>query len=194
MELSWNAETNSVDIATWNGTPGATIHVSGNADGTLEVTPAEGVEVEVIEGMPEYPDKPEYGVVHGAFQEIDPATVDTSGKPTRINLQNTRVKADDIGFPTSVYNFHPLSGKHVVFEVKNNGASEQIVKIARQTTIAASPREAFTDVSVAPGETLRRAFSISEDSSRLERNLLFEIDPAVLGASTDVTVSLTQYK
>ncbi len=99
-----------------------------------------------------------------------------------------------IGFPISVYNFHPLSGKHVVFEVKNNGASEQVVKIARQTTIAASPREAFTDVSVAPGETLRRAFSISEDSSRLERDLLFEINPAVMGTGTDVTVSLTQYK
>lgn len=160
----------------------------------MEVTPAEGVEVEVEKEATKYPNKPEYGVTRGAFQEIDPAMVDTSGNPSRIMLRNVRVQADRTGFPTMMYNLPPSGGKYIVYEVKNNGTAEQIVAVARQTTIAAYTQEPFTQVSLAPGATLTRTFSISEDSSRLERNLLFDITPVDLGgAGTDVTISLMQY-
>ena len=110
-------------------------------------------------------------------------------------MQNTRIQADLIGFPTMMYNFHPLSGKYIVYEIKNNGPSEQVVSVARQPTITADFREQFTKVSLAPGATLTRAFSISEDfANRLGHNLLFDVIPtAIFGAETDVTVSLMQY-
>ena len=197
MEVAWNAEKNSVDIATRDkvdGTPSVIINVNGPAD-TLEVTAPDPDEVEVIEGLPTYPDKPENGVTHGAFTEIDPATVDTSGEPTCIYLRNTRIQADLIGFPTMMYDFIPQTGKYIVYEIKNNGPTEQVVSVARQPTITADFREQFSKVSLAPGATLTRAFSISEDyANRLGHNLLFDVTPAeFFGAETDVTVSLWQY-
>ncbi len=193
IAVAWNDENKTVDIATYNGKPSATIQIIGDGE-NMTVTPAEGVEVTVVTEPIERPSKPEYGVTHGAYQEIDPAEVDTSRKPTRINLQNTRIAADDIGVPTMLYNFDPLCGKHVLLEITNNGDTEQIVKVSRLTTVAASPYETFTSVSLAPGATLTRAFAVSEDSSRFERNLLFNVDPARLGDGTDITISLNQYE
>ena len=81
-----------------------------------------------------------------------------------------------------------------MFQVKNNGSAAQTVKVDRVTTIADNRTEPFTRVTLAPGETVTRAFSISSDSSRLERTLKFGVSPSNLGTGTDVTVSLMQYK
>ena len=193
MEVTWNSEKNTVDIATWNGTPSATIHIVGDGE-TATVTPGEGVDVNVVTGPEAHPDKPEYGVTHGAFREIDPATVDTTQTPVRIFLQNTQITAEDIGCPTMMYEFSLETGKYVLFEVTNNGATEQVVKVARQTTIASSRRESFTSVSLAPGKTLARAFELLPGSSHLECRMLFEVDPANWGGGTDIMVSMTQYE
>lgn len=191
MEVAWNAGENSVDIATWNGTPAVSVNVEEGAGDTMQVTGAEGVQVRV--GTQTYPAKAEYGVTHGAFQEIDPSSVNTSAEPTGVFLQDAKITGALGGFPTAAYNFHPAAGKHVVFKVTNDGAREQIVTVSRMTTVASGRTEPFTAVSLAPGETLTRAFSISEDSSRLERTLEFKIDP-IMGGSTNVTVSLMQYQ
>lgn len=193
MEVAWNSEKNTVDIATYGGRPSATIHIVGDGE-NMTVTPGEGVDLSVVNGPEEFPDKPEYGVTHGAFREVDPATVDTTEKPVRIFLQDTRIAAEDIGCPTMMYEFSPDTGKYVLFEVTNNGTTEQVVQVARQTTIAASRREKFTSVSLAPGETLTRAFELLPDSTHLECRLLFDVNPANWGRGTDITVSLTQYE
>lgn len=192
---------NSVDIATVSlgaDEPDAVLQVSGGPvnEDDLRVTAADGSEVkpEIVNGLVQYPGKPEYGVTHGAFTEIDPATVDTSAEPTKIMLRDTRIQSDRTGFPTMMYNLPPAGGQYIVYQVKNNGTEEQVVAVARQATIAAYAQEPFTKVSLAPGATLTRAFSISEDSSRLECNLVFDVTPVDLGgAGTDVTISLWQY-
>ncbi|WP_300561649.1 hypothetical protein [uncultured Oscillibacter sp.] len=191
-EIAWNAEENAVDIAPRaDGTGWVNLELSGEIK---LVRPPESDLIKVTEEPAETSKKVEYGVTHGAFQEIDPATVDTSGEPSGIFMQDTRVTSAGIGFPAAAYDFHPAAGKHVVFQVKNNGTAAQTVKVDRVTTIADNRTEPFTRVTLAPGETLTRAFSISSDSSRLERTLKFGVIPSDLGTGTDVTVSLMQYK
>lgn len=82
-----------------------------------------------------------------------------------------------------------------MYEIKNNGPTEQVVSVARQPTITADFREQFSKVSLAPGATLTRAFSISEDfTNRLGHNLVFDVVPdIIIGGETDVTISLWQY-
>lgn len=190
-EIAWNAEENAVDIAPRAGEGWVNLELSG---GIKMVRPPESDLVKVTESSEKTSKKAEYGVTHGAFQEIDPAKVDVSGEPSGIFLQDTRVTSAGIGFPAAAYDFHPAAGKHIVFQVKNNGSAAQTVKVDRVATIADNRTEPFTRVTLAPGETLTRAFSISSDSSRLERTLKFGVSPSNLGTGTDVTVSLMQYK
>ena len=190
-EIVWNAEENAVDIAPRSGDGWVNLELSGEIK---MVRPPESDLVKVTEGPAETPQKAEYGVTHGAFQEVDPAAVNTTGEPSSIFLQDTRVTSAGIGFPAAAYDFHPAAGKYIVFQVKNNGSAAQTVKVDRVTTIADNRTEPFTRVTLAPGETVTRAFSISSDSSRLERTLKFGVSPLNLGTGTDVTVSLMQYR
>lgn len=194
MEVAWNAEENSVDIATWNGKASSlTVNVLEGTGENMTATAEDGTPIPITVGAQTNPAQPQFGVSHGAFQEIDPATVNTSAEPTGIFLQDAQITGTLGGFPTAAYNFHPAAGKHVVFKVTNNGATEQTVTVSRITTVASGRTEPFTAVSLAPGATLTRAFSISEDSSRLERTLEFKVDP-LMGGSTNVAVSLMQYQ
>ncbi len=190
-EIAWSAGENAVDIAPKaTGSDWLNLELSGEIK---LVRPPESI-IKVKEGTVETPQKAEYGVTHGAFQEIDPTTVDISGEPSGIFLQDTRITSDRIGFPAAMYEFHPAAGKYIVFQVKNNGSTAQTVKVDRVKTIADNRTEPFTRITLAPGEMLIRAFLISTDSSRLERTLKFGVSPAALGTGTDVTVSLMQYK
>jgi len=180
-EVSWNSEMKSVDFATYNGP-------------TVEPT-VHGPLVMGDEEIPSpFPNKAELGVTHGAFTEIDPSTVDTSGEPASTLLKNTHITADRAGFPTMAYSFYPAAGKYVVFRVTNNGAKTQAVTVERVKTVSNNRTEPFTTVTLAPGQTVMRAFSISSDSTRLERTLEFGVDPIDKPDGIDITVSLVQYR
>ncbi len=180
-EVSWNAENNSVDIATYNGA-----YVEPHVD-IIRVEAGEEI-------TSPYPYQAELGVRHGAFTEIDPSTVDTSGEPASTLLKDTRITADRTGFPALSYSFHPMAGKYVVFQVTNNGTEAQAVTVERVKTVSNNRTEPFTTVTLAPGQTVTRAFSISSDSTRLERTLEFGVDPIDRPNGIDITVSLMQYK
>lgn len=180
-EVSWNAENNSVDIATYNGA-----YVEPHVD---------TIRIEAGEEIPSpYPHQAELGVTHGAFTEIDPSTVDTSGEPASTLLKDTRIMADQTGFPTLSYGFHPMAGKYVMFQVTNNGTETQAVTVERVKTVSNNRTEPFTTVTLAPGQTVTRAFSISSNSTQLERTLEFGVDPIDRPNGIDITVSLMQYK
>lgn len=180
-EVSWNAENNSVDIAAYNGA-----YVKPHVD---------IIRVEAGEEIPSpYPYQAELGVSHGAFTEIDPSTVNTSGEPASTLLRDTRITADRTGFPTLSYGFHPAAGKYVVFQVTNNGTETQAVTVERVKTVSNNRTEPFTTVTLTPGQTVTRAFSISSDSTQLERTLEFGVDPIDRPNGIDITVSLMQYK
>lgn len=180
-EVSWNSEMNSIDIATFSG-PDVKPTVS-----SMQVAAGE-------EFPSPYPNEAELGVTHGAFQEIDPSAVDTSAEPSETYMKNTRITADKVGFPTLAYSFHPAAGKYIVFQVTNNGTRTQAVTVERVKTVANSRTEPFTTVTLAPGQTVTRAFSISSDSTRLERTLEFGVEPVDRPEGTDITVSLMQYR
>jgi len=180
-EVAWNSTANSIDIATYNG-PNTEPKVTG-------------VLVMGDEEMPSpYPDKAELGVTHGAFQEIDPSVVDTSGDPASTYLKDTHITADGAGVPAMAYSFHPAAGKYIVFQVTNNGTKTQAVTVERVKTVGNNRTEPFTTVTLAPGQTVTRTFSISSDSTRLERTLEFGVDPVDRPDGQDITVSLMQYK
>jgi len=180
-EVTWNSTVNSVDIATYNG-PNTEPKVTG-------------VLVMGDEEMPSpFPNTAELGVTYGAFQEIDPSVVNTSGNPTSTYLKDTRITSDGAGVPAMAYNFHPAAGKYVVFQVTNNGTRTQAVTVERVKTVGNSRTEPFTTVTLAPGQTVTRAFSISSDSTRLERTLEFGVDPVDWPDGQDVRISLMQYK
>lgn len=180
-EVSWNSELNSVDFATYNGP---------NTEPKVH-----GVLVTGDEEVPSpFPNEAELGATHGAFTEIAPETVDTSGEPASTLLKDTRITAERTGFPTLAYGFHPMAGKYVVFQVTNNGTKTQAVTVERVKTISNSRTEPFTTVTLAPGQTVKRAFSISSNSTQLERTLEFGVDPIDRPDGVDITVSLMQYK
>lgn len=180
-EVAWNAETNSVDFATWNGP---------DVEPRVDI-----IRIEAGEEVPSpYPNKAELGVTHGAFTEIDPSTVDTSSEPASTLLKDTRITADRTGFPALSYGFHPAAGKYVVFQVTNNGTTAQAVTVERMKPVSYDRTEPFTTVTLAPGQTVTRAFSISSDSTQLERALEFGADPIDRPNGIDITVSLMQYR
>ncbi len=180
-EVSWNSELNSVDFATYSGP---------NMEPKVDSVFVMGDE----EVPSPFPNEAKLGVTLGAFTEIDPKTVDTSGKPASTYLKDTHITAEQTGFPTLAYGFHPMAGKYVVFQVTNNGTKTQAVTVERVKTISNSRTEPFTTVTLAPGQTVTRAFSISSDSTQLERMLEFGVDPIDRPDGVDITVSLMQYK
>ena len=180
-EVAWNAETNTVDFATWN---------EPDVEPSIDI-----IRVEAGETVPSpYPSEAELGVRHGAFTEIDPSTVDTSSEPASTLLKDTRITADRTGFPALSYGFHPAAGKYVVFQVTNNGTTAQAVTVDRIKPVSYGRTEPFTTVTLAPGQTVTRAFSISSDSTQLERTLEFGVDPIDRPNGIDITVSLMQYR
>lgn len=186
-EVSWNSETNSVDFATYNGT----------SAGTPKESPIEIIRIDDDEEtlLSPYPDKAELGVKHGAFTEVDPSTVNTSVDPTSILLQDTHITADLIGFPNIAYTFLPAVGKHVFFQVTNNGDKPQAVTVARVKAISNDRMELFTTVTANPGQTVTRAFSVSPESTNgLDATLQFRVTPIDRSSNTDITVSLMQYQ
>ena len=186
-EVAWNSETNSVDFATYHGTSAGTSKESPieiirhGDDGDALISP--------------YPAKADLGIKHGAFTEVDPSAVDTSAEPTSVFLRDTCITADRVGFPDMAYTFLPAVGKHVFFQVTNNGDKPQAVTVARVKPISNDRMELFTTVTANPGQTVTRAFSVSPESTNgLDATLQFRVTPIDRSSNTDITVSLMQYQ
>lgn len=166
-EVSWNAATGNVEFAPVG-------------DGGFTVTK-----------WVEPPAVPVYGTVAGPFTEIDPKTVDTSGTPL-VLMENSHTVS-----PTGCYTsgiFRPAGGNHIIFKVTNNGEAAQTVSISRPITVSNKGGESFTDVTLSPGQTLTRAFYLSDDASLLTSKLDFSVNGQPISQTTDVTMSLYQYK
>ena len=72
------------------------------------------------------------------------------------------------------YTFLPAVGKHVFFQVTNNGDKPQAVTVARVKAISNDRMELFTTVTANPGQTVTRAFSVSPESTNgLDATLQF---------------------
>lgn len=169
-EIAWNSSTGNVDIA---------------PVGSGEVIVSSG------DNIPEAAASPVYGTVAGPFEEIDPDSVDTSGD-CLIQMENTQMISSTGAFAEAT--FRAKGGNYIVFTVTNNGELEQNVSVYRPITISNRSGEQFTEVKLNPGETLTRAFYLEDGASLLESSLAFAVDSKTPGSTTDVTMSLRQYK
>lgn len=178
-KIDWNAEANSVDIAAPDYSGGVTV--------TVDPEPS------IL------PDKPEYGLVVGVFEEIDPAELSDLMSDKQVHpvmsLKDTRVQYQYFGFPNITHYVPKEHGQHIVFTVTNNGDKEIVTTVAHEIAISLGMRESFPSVAVKPGETLVRAFRAAEDADILQRTLVFDINSFSMDHDTltDVTVSLEQY-
>lgn len=166
-EVSWNAETGNVDLAPVS---------KGGFSVSKKETP---------------PSVPVYGTVKGPFTEIDPNTVDTKESPL-IHMENTHTVSSTGCYTSGI--FRPEGGNHIVFEIVNNGDVAQTVSISRPITVSSRSGEDFTEVCLSPGQTLRRAFYLENGASLLTSKLDFGVNSWPIGQTTDVTMSLYQYK
>lgn len=192
-DISWDEETNSVDIG-----------VSPNPG---EVTITAETRSSDDPPRPTPPNAPEYGKVIGNLEEIDPETVKDviAADPSSHYIRDTRMQSPGGGFPEISAHPHPASGgeTYLVYTVTNNGETPKAVTVMRPVTIA-NRRESFPTLHVQPGETLVRVFRVlrDEDTNPMQRSFTFgvgrsstdlDIHPRDLPIS-DVTVSLVQYR
>lgn len=169
-EIAWNAATGNVDIAP-----------VGSGEITVSRATARRRRL-----LPLF-----MGTVAGPFEEIDPATVDMSGD-CLIQMGDTRMTSSTGAFAEGT--FRAKGGNYIVFTVTNHGELEQKVSVYRPITISNRSGEQFTEVKLAPGQTLTRAFYLEDGASLLESSLAFAVDSKTPGTTTDVTMSLRQYK
>lgn len=189
-DVSWNGESNSVDIGVFS-TPG-------------HVTVTTGIESSDKEPDPTPPNAPEYGLTIGNLEEIDPKTVqdvitaDPKVYPGGVlHAYNTRVQYADGGFPTITASPRSGDGEYLVYTVTNNGKIPKEVKVSRKISVTLGRWEKFPTLYVQPGETLVRVFRVlkDEETHPMQRTFNFGVG----GASdykdqVDVIVSLVQYQ
>lgn len=163
-----------------------------SATGNVDIAPAGSGDITVIQAKDprEIAAVPVYGTTAGPFTEIDPSTVDTSGSALT-QMANTRM-ISSTGC-SAAGTFRAKGGNYIVYTVTNNGTMEQTVRVSRPITISNRGGECFTEVKLGPGQTLTRAFFLENDASLLQSTLDFQVDSAVPGGSSDVTMSLRQY-
>lgn len=142
------------------------------------------------------PTVPVYGTVSGAFEEIDPATVerDTEGVRSSFYMQNARIQTERYGMPEYTANFADPDCNCVFFTVTNNGNEPVAVNVMRSVSpLTSGVVERFTKVQLDPGETITRAFRMAEDADPLQCSLIFNIRPVAVRGATDVTLTLEQF-
>ena len=138
----------------------------------------------------EYVKTPVLGRRVGPLTEIDPKTVDTSGRPLLIIDDETRVESDT-GFSTGV-RANAMHGKHLILTITNNGNNTVVNRAGRAFTLYGV--EGLSKVKIEPGQTLTRAFEIDDEVDRIRNNFFSSIMCYQGTQKFDVTVSLMQYK
>ena len=140
--------------------------------------------------MPANPAKPTLGQKVGPFTEVAPSSVDTSGGPTGIDEDKTRVQTVT-GFTTGGA-YIPENGKHIVLTVTNNGQTAISCLVGRDCVLGSF--EKFPTVDIEPGKTLTRAFAIADGTTEEQAGFTCILRGADPRDAADVTVSLMQYK
>lgn len=164
----------------------------------LEAPATGGVEVSQGDAFTETPAAaPVYGTVLGAFEEIDPTTVerDTETLVPTTYISGTHIQSERYGMPEYRKAFDSAKGDCILFTVTNNGALPQTVRVMRSTSpFSGNSRESFTSVQLEAGQTLCRAFRIAEAADPMQCELIFSVGAPNGGSyETDVTVSLEQF-
>ena len=140
--------------------------------------------------MPANPAKPTLGQKVGPFTEVAPSSVDTSGGPTGIDEDKTRVQTVT-GFTTGGA-YIPENGKHIVLTVTNTGQTAISCLVGRDCVMGSF--EKFPTVDIEPGKTLTRAFAIADGTTEEQAGFTCILRGADPRDAADVTVSLMQYK
>lgn len=140
----------------------------------------------------------EFGQEIGPFEEIDPKTIETvisNNSSPYVRMEDVHIQSE-FSIPPLMNTISPELGKYLVYTVTNNGTSSATSSIFRRPTVSYPRAEYFPRVTVAPGETLVRAFKVSEGANPLTYDLYFAFK-AGSGSegpvATDMTVSLEQY-
>ena len=189
-DISWDSESNSVDIGVFSPPGHVSVTVdTKSGDQESDPTPANA---------------PEYGLTIGNLEEIDPKTVqdvvtaDPKVYPGGIMYAyNTRVQYSDGGFPDITASPRYANGEYLVYTVTNNGKIPKEVKVSRKISVSLGRWEKFPVLYVQPGETLVRVFRVLPDEETHPMQRTFEFG---VGGSpdyhddADVTVSLVQYR
>ncbi len=135
------------------------------------------------------PVKPEYGITHGMFTEVDPAEINLgsfSGK----SMDSQQFQ--DPGEVEHTFAFTTLLGKYAVITMENTGSSEAMIVLNRPNTVGRGEGNDFTSIRLPAGEKITRVFRIDETKS-LENRLQLIAKPLGPGG---VSVKLTaeQYR
>ena len=180
-EIGWDAATSSVEFAPSK---------PSDATVTQNPTPTDGSD---------FLTAPTYGQKIGAFEELDPSTVDAVKNPLQfpvLLLQDVRVQYH-FTYPACTKDIAYAQGEYLVYTVTNNSQQVQTSKVYRTPTVSAGTKECFAEVTVQPGQTLTRVFRVAKDANPLAYNLVFDVghvlDPNNRDAVNDVTVSVEQY-
>lgn len=170
IDISWNAEKESIDIA------------------PRPETNKETVEVGEISENRQPPTTPKYGEKVGPFTEIDPDQVNTDQNFVVATATiHTISTAGTSGLEVPCFS---EDANYVVYTVTNNGDNPQLVSVRNKAIIGES--KAFTTVLLPAGETLQRAFYLEEGAEDIQSVLEF----GVIGyqnLKTDVTESVKTY-
>ena len=189
-DISWDSESNSVDIGVFSP--------PGNVSISMEVESSDQ------EPDPTPANAPEYGLTIGNLEEIDPETVQdvVTADPKvypggMMYAYNTRVQYSDGGFPDITASPRYANGEYLVYTVTNNGQIPKEVKVSRKISVSLGRWEKFPTIYVQPGETLVRVFRVLPDEETHPMQRTFDF--GVGGSSdyhddADVTVSLVQYQ
>ena len=188
-DISWDEETSSIEIGVPPVPGEVTITVENRSnDGPPAPTPS---------------NEPEYGLVIGNLEEIDPHTGGDviTADPGSYYIRSTRMQSPDGSFPEITAHPRPASKgeSYLVYSVTNNGETPKDITVMRPVSIA-SRREMFPTLHVQPGETLVRVFRIlkDEETHPMQRTFSFGVGSSVTDRTirpqerpvSDVTVSL----
>lgn len=163
---------------------------SGKRNSVVLGPTSEGLQYQFLTGADKrYAKTPVLGAKSGPFTEIDPAAVDTSGGPTLIFEDGTRIESCT-GFDTA-RRISGIYGKHLVLTVTNDGDTPLISSASRAYMINGF-EGGLSRVRVEPGQTLTRAFEVSGDADRIHNKFVSSVSP-VSTETFRATVSLKCY-
>ena len=134
------------------------------------------------------PTVPEYGVSHGVFTEVDPAELDPAGYLGRL-MDRTYFAGDEV---TQTFSFMPEL-PYAALVIENAGEEDVMVQVLRPWTVGSMNRQAFTTVRIPAGETIQRAFRVTQGiGDELQNKLAVKIT-SVGAKDVQVRLSSEQY-
>ena len=134
------------------------------------------------------PTVPEYGVRCGVFTEADPAELDPAAYLGRL-MDRTYFEGDEV---VQTFSFIPQL-PYAALVIENEGEEDILVQVLRPWAVGGMSLEAFTTVRVPAGETLNRAFRITQGIGNELQNKLAVKITSVGAKDVQVRLSSEQY-